>query len=202
MNLPTPLPKANAQEQALLARIPAFDDPKKTDYLGYRAMGFSVRESCLMVGVQQRQVMHWRGNDPTFKDWETTRILELQDSVAEDLLRLGFNRNLHLNLQLHRTLLMKALIDGVGTLSKNEISILRVVTNAYGPAELAALQKLLGSDSAADSTWQPPQIIVNVDQFVVESESAKRAASRQLLHGHILRPDLIDSEATDVTEQQ
>jgi len=46
--------KPTNSEQALLSRIPGFDEPKKTDYLVI-GNGFGIREACQLVGISATQ---------------------------------------------------------------------------------------------------------------------------------------------------
>jgi len=169
----------DATEDALFSRIPMMAETRKTSYLSYRACGFGPRTACDLVPISFRTLMHWRANDPVFKDFETNRLHELQGSIAGDILKLEFFRNLKLIMKRDFRVFKKAVYNWAGLTPEEHRYLLKARAN-YTMGDLLALERALAPDGPApDSTGVNVNVFVNEVQ--VATEEARRAAARDLL---------------------
>jgi hypothetical protein len=186
---------ANSEEDTLFSRVALSSNPRKSDYLGYRACGFTVRESCNMAGITQRCLIHWRKKDREFQEFESNNLYELQKSIGPDLARLWFLRNFVLALRVDNRVLNIAALTGVNQaedidltdntrarsgLTAREFDYLKIARGNYKPQELLALHRALMPESE-DTGGAVGPLVVIVDGQVLQGEAASRAASRLLL---------------------
>ncbi len=169
-------------EEMLVARIPLSNNPRKASYLSYRAAGFSVRESCVLVPVSFGTVKAWRRDDEEFRQWESgEKLAWLQSNVAHDLQQMEFMRNFRLCLRLDKKILFRAAL-GLSLLTDREMEVLKVIRKHYTPQDIIAVQRAL----VPEPDHMPPgsyreSITVTVEGKAIEGESARRVASRELL---------------------
>lgn len=187
-------------EEALFSRLPLLSHNNKTNYLGFRACGFSIREACHLAEITESTLRHWRNVDPVFKEWEENRLHELQHGVASDILRLEFLRNMKLVLKKDFRLFWKALYNW-DALSGDEHKYLRAARGHYTPQDLLALEKALAPEGESRGEETGVQVVVNVDGRTVVAEDAKRVAVRELLDRFTVkrgRPEFIEGEVREL----
>ncbi len=166
-------------EEALLSRIPLLSgSANKAQYLGYRAMGFSVREASRLADVTVQSVHSWRRADLEFAEFEQRYITQLQKSIAGDLLRMEFMRNFKLALKRDFAVLFKAACD-LDTLTDREFDYLKKIRALYTPTDLLNLDRAVQPELEGDTITA--SLTVTVDKNTVDTEQARRAAARQLL---------------------
>lgn len=124
--------------------IPYFGtSQKKTDYLGYRAAGFEVREACQLVGVHQKTPNFWRKTDPEFAEVEKQAVTTLRHQMTKEHLGVKFTRNYALILEKDFNIIRKSMAED-GLTSQENAYLLRARTH-YTPQQLQILQQLLGN---------------------------------------------------------
>lgn len=174
-------PEDDTGEEALFSRIPLQSrDKRKAAYLSWRALGFTVRESCDLTPCSFSTLLRWRREDEEFAEFETKWLRELQQGTAKDLLRLDFMRNMRLALYRDFKVLFKAAYD-LHSLSARELTYLKIIRRLYTPQELVVLEKAMEPDSGDRPSSVTNIAIINVDGKTVEGEAARRAAARDLL---------------------
>lgn len=183
---------ASSEEDILFSRIALFDNPRKSDYLGYRACSFSIREACRLTPISEAQVRKWRAEDPEFARFESN-IPELQKTIGADLLRGDFARNVKLFLKVDFQVLAKAAIMGLDVatmsageavlagLSTREFEYLKTIRKEYAPAAMLAFHKALEPEATAEDRGMLQQVIVYVDGKLLSDEAARAAAGKSLL---------------------
>ena len=135
-----------SEETLLLARIPLMaGSDKKALYLSYRATGFGVHEAAELAEVQISTVNKWRKSDKEFKEFETTRLQELQSTVSMDVIRLEFIRNMRMMLKMDFQIIHKALFE-MTDMSAPEWSYFRDIRKHYTPNDLLAIEKALAPE--------------------------------------------------------
>ncbi len=141
-------------EDALMARIPLMmGDERKMEYLAYRATGFPVLQAADLTGVKMETVRGWRKRDKFFRSVEETRLAELQTTVARDVVKLEFLRNMRLLTLIDARVVNKAvkhrddsLLEG---LTSREYDWLKNVRKHYDAGALMQLEKALNPESAS-----------------------------------------------------
>ncbi len=166
-------------EEALLGRIPLLSgSANKAQFLGYRSMGFSTRESARLADIRETTIRKWRREDPEFRDFESHYIPSLQKSIASDLLRMEFMRNFKLALKRDFDVLFKAACD-LDTLTDREFEYLKKVRALYTPMDILNLDRAVQPEISGDTFTA--SLTVTVGKNEVDSEQARRAAARSLL---------------------
>ena len=129
------------------AIIPYFTDGgKKAEYLGFRVANFTVRESCELGNVTEKQVRRWREADEQFMYLDQEGLSELRKTMASESINMQFTRNFHLILQKDFKVLYKdAMIENGGPkLTEDETKYLDKIRMHYTPQSLAMVKQLLG----------------------------------------------------------
>lgn len=202
----TSLVDPNDIEGALLSRIPTFSDTRKTAYIGYRGCGFSDMEAARLTGVKPGLVSKWLESDTDFSLWLSPKGLNrLQATVARDLTRFQWFRNMHLVLKIHGDLLAKAakLDPASPELSENEQDLLKSFAKDYKPADMLALLRatsIVEGEEGLEADSHP-SIQVYIGDKVIEDEFARRAASRDLLNQFTVRDNIVDGESRVVEDE-
>ena len=115
---------------------------KRAEYLSKRVCNFTVRESCELAKVSEKQVRRWREADETFHRLDTEGMTELRKEFSTKLLDMQFTRNFHLFLERDFKILYK---DAIGKLlTEEELEYLHKIRQHYSPQSLAAIKQLLG----------------------------------------------------------
>lgn len=166
-------------EEILKAKLPLIQNPRKANYLTWRATGFGVREACALAEINQGTVKRWRREDPEFAAWEVRGLTFLQRDMADDINRAEFNRNFRLDMRLDYKVLLKANRVGPDNLTQREFQVLQKIQGGkYSPAGMLALDKTRSSEGGSGGSVN---VVVNVGDEAVASVEANRAASRELL---------------------
>lgn len=183
------IPEDERGEAALLSRIPLqTGDSRKAQYLSWRATGFSVREACGLVPIDEATLRRWRREDQEFADFESKWLKELQKDVSRDLIHLEFMRNMRLALYRDFKVLFKAAYD-LDSLSPAEASYLKLIRRMYSPQDMAVLEKVV-EPGGGPTTHVDRAVIIQVDGKTVEDEAARRAAAKDLLSKFVVNRDM------------
>ncbi|KKN39735.1 hypothetical protein LCGC14_0740490 [marine sediment metagenome] len=143
-------------EESLMSRIPLMmGDNKKMAYLSFRATGFPVHQAADLAEVKIETVRGWRKRDKQFRDIEVNRLAELQSTVARDVIRSEFMRNMRLLTLIDAKVINRAMIlrkhdmmlEG---LSSREYEWMKSVRKHYDPSAFAQLEKALDPEAGAD----------------------------------------------------
>lgn len=131
------------EEETLLARIPLLaGSNKKAAYLAYRSVGFSVANSAELAEVTTTTIHNWRKNDSVFRNFEANELKTLQSTVAIDVVRFEFLRNMKLLLKKDFQLIAKGMGD-LEKLSAREYEIFKGLRRFYSANEYLSLEKAL-----------------------------------------------------------
>jgi hypothetical protein len=179
-------------EQAMYSLVPMFQNPRKTDYLGNRACGFTVREACALASITFGTLCKWRNEDAQFAEYEVSRLRELQQSIGPEILKLQFLRNMKMALRRDFRVFWKALYN-FDNLTAQEFDYLKTIRKHYTPADLLALEKAL-QPAGQDGERPLAQITILLDGEKMISEEAKRAAARDLLNKFVVERQVIEGE--------
>lgn len=184
---------AASQEEALFSRIALSANPRKVEYLGNRACGFSIREACNLSNISLSTLHKWRREDPKFAEFESNNLYELQKNVGPDIIRLGFLRCVKLFLKIDFRVLYRASLLGLDIatmsadeaygkgISNREFTYICKIRSEYGPAAMLAFHKALEPESVKDDRGMFQQVVVVVDGKMLEGEAARAAAGKTLL---------------------
>lgn len=180
-------------EEAVKAQMPMLDSITKTDYLGYRACGFSIREAASLVGVGQRLVMRWRKSDPVFRRWEEEGLQDLQGRVSEIIIRNQFLRNFHLVMRADGIALKKQNFDQAN-MSKEERDWASEAAKRYKAQDFALMLKALAPDQGG-SDGPSVSLHVHLDSGAEAKEDQYRAALRTTLDQFTVTRQFIEAES-------
>lgn len=183
--------KDETGQEALLSRIPTMaGGPKTADakatYLGYRATGFPIRQACYLTDINQSTLGRWRKDDGVFADFESNRLPELQASVGDDLVRLGFMRNMRLALETDFKVLYKAVRD-MQALTDREYSYLKGMRKQYSAQDLMAVNKVMAPEGGGHFDFSEMVLRVTESRTTMEVHVAKEP--------HTEEPKFIEAES-------
>lgn len=193
--MPEPKVDPRDEEQALVSQVGMFDNSRKTEYLGWRACCFSIREACQLVPISEAQVRRWRNEDPEFARFEGEGLQELQRDYGPALLRMGFLRIVKLFMNVDYKLLSKASLLGVDVgpamdtegaavmagLTNREFQYLCKIRSEYSPAAMLAFHRALEPETAGGDGGALGVVQVIINNQIVESTVARQAAGQALL---------------------
>ena len=176
-------------QQTLLSRIPHLSGGPRTasgkaEYLGFRATGFPIRQALYLTDVSHATLKRWRDTDPEFADIETNKIKELQSSVGNDLVHLGFLRNMRLSMQVDFKILLKA-VHHMESLTDREFQYLKRMRSLYGAQELLAVNRAIMPEGEGPSDFS--ELVLSI----TEKRTEVRIAQKQ----HHTEPDIIEAES-------
>ena len=107
-------------------------DETQVEYLSWRVCGFSRSESIAFSKVDNETVKVWAG-DEKFQLLEQEALGELQGQFAQDIMSLNQKRNARVVSAIDTTVIQKAFIAGIGSLSRDEFAYLSQIRNQYNP---------------------------------------------------------------------
>ena len=163
-------------QQTLLSRIPHLAGGPRTaagkaDYLGYRATGFPIRQALYLADISWSTLKRWRDTDSEFANIETNRIEELQSSVGNDLIHLGFLRNMRLAMKIDFKILLKA-VHHMESLTDREYQYLKRMRSLYGSSELLAVNRALMPEGGEDFDFS--DLVLSITEKRTEVRLAKK----------------------------
>lgn len=194
-------PNPDDVEQAIKARLPLFNNPRKAEYLSMRACGFSIREAAALAHVNQGTVGQWRKSDPDFASWESGELNYLQTNLVQIVAEAKWMRNFALVMILDGKVLQKAAFNRHG-LTEFEQGYAKSASKRYDGQGAIAIQRAFG-DAKADGdgdTINVDKAIIIVDGREVTSEEARRVAARKLLQQHTQTSKYLPEHQTEVIE--
>lgn len=170
---PTPAPSeseitGNDTESIIRSIFEVDGNSNKSNYLGYRASGFSVRESLRLTGIHEKTLHRWRDGDPKFVLQENS-LPELRKTLGVNFAHLEFLRNMRLFLEKDYQILQKSLrkpdvTDPTTIMTKSEQDYLLRIRSIYTPQQLEVMGALIG---VASDTLQPvdfTKLILSISQ--------------------------------------
>lgn len=127
-----------------LARIPTmFGISDKATYLCYRSLGLTPTQSLQCMERGEELLAEWQEeNDQWFLKWESMALPHLQSTVAADLIKLGWMKNMALLVAKDTSIILKANAS-LELLTKREYEYLGKIRPHYSPSDLLALDKVL-----------------------------------------------------------
>lgn len=192
----------NSMTQVAKALVPVLDDPKKVEYLEYRACQFTQWEAIALTGITHMQLKQWRASDKVFVIWETKRLSDLQSHTAKLLTYGRFMRNLHLVLKVDGDVLQKK-AEHPDQMSPDERLWAASAANRYRATDLAMMEKVLNPSAYDDEAMGghgPVTINVQVNNQDLESAMAQVAGAAKLLDQFTKNRNVIEGEAREVVE--
>ena len=194
-------PNPDDIEQAVKARVPLFNNPRKSDYLSFRACGFSIREAAALAHVRQHTISAWRRDDPVFAEWEGQKLTYLQTNLAGVVAEAKWLRNFMLCLILDGKVLQKAAFNR-HSLTEFEQGYAKTARKQYDGQGAIAISRAFGDEPVGDdnATINIDKAIVYVDGKEVDSEQARRVAARQLLEQFQRTEKYLPEKQQDVIE--
>lgn len=192
----------NSMTQVAKALVPALDDPKKGEYLEYRACQFTQWEAMALAHVTHTQLKQWRRDDQTFVIWETKRLSDLQSHTAKLLTYGRFMRNLHLVLKVDGEVLQKK-AEHPDKLTPDERIWAASAANRYRATDLAMMEKVLNPGDYTDEAMGgrgPVTINVQINGSDYENAMAQVAGAKSLLEQFTKNRNVIEGEAREVVE--
>jgi hypothetical protein len=143
----------------LVSGIPQLDGDeishKKALYLSYRISNFTVHESCALVPCSMKQVKRWRDADENFRKLDGEGLTELRKKMGMEFLDMQFTRNFRMVMERDFRILYKEATEGIGGLTRSEITYAEKIRQHYTPQSLALVKQLLAggnSDAPFDFT--------------------------------------------------
>ena len=138
-----------------VAMIPSlFGISDKATYLGFRALGFTPRQSMEIIGLGLDELEYWSNTDLEFMKFELEYLPELQRNASSEIIRLAFLKNMALFVAKDSMIVRKSLINMNG-LSKREWEYLQQVRKHYTPNDLLAMEKAMNPEK-----YRENQVIV------------------------------------------
>lgn len=182
-------------QHAIKSLIPDFPNQRKTDYLTYKAMGFSNRECEALAGIDQGSVRKWRKEDPKFVSWED-KVHEIRSNITTTLLEAQFSRNMHLAMQIDFKLLRKAMFSpqGINDLTDSEQKIFQKSMDRYKAQDLLAFMRVLEPERDQGGRGGDLNLNITVNGEEVTEYHATRAAALKLLQDFKVNQDFIEGE--------
>lgn len=119
------------------------DNTRKSNYLSYRAVGFTLREAINLAGISERTVKRWREEDEDFAILDTTGLMQLKKNVGAEYLNIEFSRNFRLALEKDFQVLSKS-VQQPEKLTDRENQYLLKIRSFYTPQQYAIIQQLVG----------------------------------------------------------
>ena len=130
--------------------IPVYSDgTKKANYLSYRVSNFSMRESCQLANVSEKQVGRWRKDDPTFNHLDTDGLTELRKTMASEYMDMQFTRNFRLVMEKDFRVLFKDATEPE-KMDDADHKYLEKIRQHYTPQSLAMVKQILGGGNVSE----------------------------------------------------
>jgi hypothetical protein len=140
----TPAEADNA-EAIVQSVVEATNDSKKVKFLGFRASGFTIRESLSLVGIHEKTLHRWRESDALFVTHESN-LSELRKTLGTEFAHLEFMRNYRLILEKDFRVISKSLSKSQeNELTQSEHQYLLKARSHYTPQQLQVMQQLIGA---------------------------------------------------------
>jgi len=122
--------------------LPYSEDSKKSKYLSYRLMNFTIRESLDLAKVTWRSLHTWRQTDAQFAVMDGEGLTERRKQLAAEYLNIEFNRNFRMVLEKDFRVLFKTLTSPEA-MTKNDQEYLLKLRSHYTPQHLGIIKQLL-----------------------------------------------------------
>jgi hypothetical protein len=159
--------------------IPTYTDgTKKAEYLSFRTSYFSVRESCQLAKVSEKQVRRWREADPTFNHLDTDGLTELRKQFSDNYIDMQFSRNFRLVMQKDFTILFKDATEPE-KMTEAETRYLEKVRAHYTPQSLAMVKQIL----SGGTTEEPFNFTKEVMKLSIKREQIEIVEERSIAQG-------------------
>ena len=132
-------------------RIPEFEGENaelKRKYLTYRVFDFGQGDAAGLCHVTYKTIHKWRSQDPVFRTWESTKLIELRKDLQVQYTVSAFYRNMKLAQDLDYKVLSKAHLEGMESLSSGEHQYLLRIRGRYGTDSLINMLRIASGDLA------------------------------------------------------
>ncbi len=165
---PEPEIVADDTESIIRSIFEVDGNSNKSRYLGYKASGFSVRESLRLTGIHEKTLHRWRDGDPVFVVQEN-KLPELRKTLGVNFAHLEFLRNMRLFLEKDYQILQKSLrtpnpTDPATIMTKSEQDYLLRIRSIYTPQQLEVMGALIGVASESHQPIDFTKLILSISQ--------------------------------------
>jgi transcriptional regulator with XRE-family HTH domain len=165
----TPVDSDNA-EAIVQSVVEATNDSKKVKFLGFRASGFTIRESLSLVGIHEKTLSRWREGDILFQAHEAN-LPELRKTLGTEFAHLEFMRNYRLILEKDFRVISKSLSKNTDNeLTPAENSYLLKARAHYTPQQLQVMQQLIGAGKDNTVAFDFTQFVLTMSRKTTTDE--------------------------------
>lgn len=173
--------KRNDDLDLILSMIPTqFGSSEKATYLGFRAVGLTAPQALKCLGLELTDYLRWMEETPQLADFENEHLPELQARCPQEIIRLGFMRNMAKFILLDGRIIDMAHND-VANMSENEFAYLKTARRHYTAKQFLDLERAVHPEKHQQQT-----LVLNF------SNSLGEEASWQLTEGQdkvVFEPD-------------
>ncbi|MCK9597431.1 MAG: hypothetical protein M0R06_00245 [Sphaerochaeta sp.] len=190
----TTLPALDSPEESIpRSFVPWNRDDDRSRYLGFRASGFSIRETLGLLGKAKSTVSMWR-RDPVFLELENS-IPELRKTLALEYAGLEFLRNFRLVLEKDYRVLKDSLSQHTRTIM-NKDGTMEVVNTGmepqdfqyllkargfYSPQQLREIEQLFGRAADSDKEVNWTDVVLRMSRTTEELRVETRQRSEPVI---------------------
>ncbi len=138
------------------------EENKKSKFLGYRASGFSIRESCRLTPVHEKSIFRWRREDPEFANREQ-RLPQLRKTLGMEFARLEFVRNFRYVLEKDYRVL-KTAVTTPQLLTKDDQAYLLKLRGFYTPQQLDTINRIASSNEQPSGSFNYTKVLLEMSR--------------------------------------
>ena len=160
----------------------------KSQYLSFRACGFSVRESIHLSDTSERSLRRWREDDEEFRKADGENLPELRRQAKHEILDIEYTRNFRLVLIKDHDVFRKS-IEAPNEMSPEEHSYLIKARQHYTPQQLAIIHQLQASEAGTGQDSGP----FSFSQFLIMIAAKTK-------QGNILQAGVVYNETSSDVE--
>ena len=157
--------EADDSEAVVQSIISATNDSRKVRFLGYRASGFTIKESLSLIGCGKypyKTLDRWRASDPNFVAQENN-LSELRKTLGVEFAHIEFMRNFRLLLQKDYEVITKSLTPTY-EMSTFEGQYLMKARGLYTPQQLEVMQKLIGASKEEGMSFDFEKFVLSMSR--------------------------------------
>ncbi len=172
----------NDEIAALKAAVPAFANPKKTEYLVLRSVSFTHDECLRLIDATNQDYSKWLSDGDEFGIWAVgSGMLHLQQGVGEQVLKAKFLRNVFLVMANDSRILSQKERGELHT--SDEMKEARDASHRYSAQNIVAMMRALDGNVGGDEERAPQVINIEIQ---VDPETAQRYGDKKILSQHLL----------------
>lgn len=173
----------------VLGMIPTqFGISEKATYLGLRACGMDHRAALMSLEMDEDDYAAWIAETPMLDDFTNEHLALLQADAVNNIMKLGFARNMMYYMNLDHRILRQATFEGIDSMSDHAYDYFRTTRKYYTPKQMRDLNQAIEPEKyqkqqVINLSFGPQQNIYEIregDQVVeagelVDSDAPQRA---------------------------